>query len=211
MRERNLRILHAILDSLSTVSLPAASPGGKAGRYYSACMDSARANRDGVRPLQSELSRIDAITSTAALRTEMAVLQQMGVGVAFKLLAAPDPKHSTQVIVHIRQGGLGMPDRDDYLRKDSTMVRTRREYIAHVARTLVLTGLRPTDAQSKATRIMALETQLAMASMTIAEREDPNAIYHVMPIARLAAMSPALAWPAFLREYRRTGHADGGC
>ena len=82
------------------------------------------------RPLQPELSRIDAISSTSALRTEMAVLQQMGVGVAFKLLAGPDPKHSTQVIVHIRQGGLGMPDRDDYLRKDSTMVRTRREYIA---------------------------------------------------------------------------------
>ena len=58
---------------------------------------------------------------------------------------------------------------------------------------------------------MVLETRLAMASMTIAEREDPNAIYHVMPIAQLAAMSPALAWPAFLRDAGALADADGGC
>jgi putative endopeptidase len=197
--ERNEATLHAILDSLDTGVAAAGTPEAKAGLFYRTCMDSARAEREGARPLSAELARIDAVASEAALRDEIAALQRLGIGLGFGIGAEQDPRHSTQVILHLSQGGLGLPDRDYYTRPDSAAARMRREYVAHVARTLALSGLSPAQATQASARIMALETKLAAASMTVVERRDPNATYHLLTITQIDAATPGWSWPAYLR------------
>ena len=103
------------------------------------------------------------------------------------------------------QGGLGLPERDYYFRADTVAERTRHDYVAHIGRTLVLTGVPAATAGREAQRIMALETALAKASMTIVEQRDPNAVYHKMTAAQLAAITPGWSWAAYFRDYGRPG------
>ena len=195
--ERTATVVHGLLDSLVTADTRPGTPAWKVGHYYASCMDSARIERDGATPLRAELGRIDAIASTTGLQAEIARLQREGIGVGFNFTSGQDPKHSTDVIADLSQGGIGLPDRDYYFRADTVAQRTRRQYVAHVARLLALTGVPNAAATGQAKRIMAIETQLAKASMTIVERRDPNAIYHKMTASELAAATPAWSWPAF--------------
>jgi len=202
--DRSLNALHAVLDSLPASHPTPGTPEWKVAHFYTSCMDSTRAESEGAAPLKGELARIDAITNAVSLRDEVARLHRMGVRVLFNFAAAQDARHSNDVIANVRQGGLGLPDRDYYFRTDSVAERTRREYLAHIARTLVLTGVPTAAADAQAKRIMALETALATASMTIIERRDPQAIYHKMTAAELAALTPAWSWSAYFRDYGRT-------
>ncbi len=205
--DRTAGVVHGLLDSLVTAGSQPGTPAWKVGRYYASCMDSSRIEREGSRPLHAELARIDAIASTADLQAEIARLQREGIGAGFNFGSTQDPKHSTEIIADLAQGGLGLPERDYYFRADTVAERTRRQYVEHVARVLELTGVPGATATRDAERIMALETQLAKALMTIVERRDPNAVYHKMTVPELAAVTPAWSWPAFFRAVGAPGIA----
>ena len=106
------------------------------------------------------------------------------------------------------QGGLGLPDRDYYTRTDSASAKMRREYQAHVARTLELLGDPPSVAEYEGQRIMALETALANASMTRVERRDPEKRYHKMTVVGLKALTPSFDWGAYLASANLAGVTD---
>ena len=203
LAERNLATLHRLLDSLTAAQTRPGTNEWKVAHYYATCMDSARADADGAKPLAAELARIDAIASVGALRAEVARLHRMGVDALFGFSLAQDAKHSTEIIGDARQGGLGLPERDFYLRTDSTSAALRDAYVAHVARTLELTGVAHATAVDAATRIMAIETQLARVSMTLVERRDPKAVYHKMTVAELTMLAPEVAWPTYFRDVGR--------
>ena len=203
--ERNLVVLRTTVDSLPRSNPAPGTPEWKVEHFYASCMDSARAESDGSAPIKPELARIDSITDVARLLAEIARLHRIGVGPGFFFFASPDAKHSNDEIANLAQGGLGLPDRDYYFRTDTVSERTRREYVAHIGRTLVLTGVPAATAGREAQRIMALETALAAASMTIVEQRDPNAIYHKMTAAQLAAITPGWSWAAYFRDYGRPG------
>jgi len=203
LAERNLATLHHLLDSLSLARTLPGTNDWKVAHYYATCMDSVRADAHGAKPLAAELARIDAIASVGALRAEVARLHRMGVDALFGFSSAQDAKHSREIIGDARQGGLGLPERDFYLRTDSTSAAMRDAYIAHVARTLELTGVAHDAVVDAATRIMAIETQLARVSMTLTERRDPQAVYHKMTIAELTSLAPELAWPTYFRDVGR--------
>ena len=201
--ERNLSALHGMLDSLSTADLKSGTPEWKVAHFYHSCMDSARAESDGASPLRAELSRIDGITNRQLLEAEVARLHRAPTGALFFFTAAQDAKRSDEEIADASQGGLGLPDRDYYFRADTAAARTRREYAEHIARTLELAGTPAASATAQAKRIMALETKLADASMTIVEQRDPNALYHRMTVAELAKITPHWSWPEYFREIGR--------
>src|SRR5256885_8884792 len=104
------------------------------------------------------------------------------------------------VIAAASQGGLGLPDRDYYVRDDSTGRNLRTAYLEYVSRTLGLLGDAQPVADSEAQQIWNLETALARASLTRVERRDPNANYHKLSLAAADSLTPNLAWPAFLRD-----------
>ncbi|HEX8211344.1 MAG TPA: M13 family metallopeptidase [Longimicrobium sp.] len=199
LRDRNQAVLRGLLEAAArnAARAPAGSNERKLGVFYATCMDTARANRDGRLPLVAELARIDAVRSRAALVAEVARLHQMGAASMFGFGAAPDLKNSTRTIAQLGQGGLGLPDRDFYTRTDSAAQRIRAEYVAHVGRMLALAGRR--DGHAEAERVMAIETALATASMTRVQQRDPTATYHMMPVARLQALTPRWDWAAYLR------------
>ena len=199
LAERNRTTLYALLEDASRhTDAPAGSTTGLLRTFYGGCMDSAQAEREGLKPLEPALARIASLKSTNDIAAEVARLHQRGVGVVFGFGAIPDFKNSTQMIATTGQGGLGLPDRDYYTKEDSTSVRLRTEYTEHVARLLTLTGTPTAQARADAGRILKIETALARASMTNVQRRDPNAIYHKMKTAELRALAPDFAWTAYL-------------
>ncbi|HZK78290.1 MAG TPA: M13 family metallopeptidase [Gemmatimonadaceae bacterium] len=202
MTDRNELVVRSVLDDAMRArrSAPAMSTRAKLGTYYASCMDSARAERDGISPIRGELKQIDAVQNRDALVKEIASLQKMGVNATFRFRPDADPKDAAHYIAWATQGGLGMPDRDYYTKTDPASDSLRRKYVAHIARALTLAGETPAQADADANRVMALETELAKASMTRVALRDPNASYHKTTIADLQKMAPSINWPVYFRS-----------
>jgi len=174
--EHNLDVLHDLLEAAARDSVaPPGSNRGKLGRFYGTCMDSAAAEAAASRPLQPELDRIGAVNAVADVQGEVARLQRAGITALFNFTSDQDAKHSTEMIAEAGQGGLGLPDRDYYTKTDSASEQLKREYVAHMARTLELLGTGADEARTAAQKVMAIETALAQASMTQVQLRDPNA------------------------------------
>jgi putative endopeptidase len=201
MTDANELVVRSVLEDAMSArrAQPANSTVAKLGRYYASCMDSARADREGVSPLKADLAAINAINTRPELIREIAVLQRNGSNVLFNFFPNADPKDAEHYIVWISQGGLGMPDRDYYTKTDPASDSLRQKYVAHVTKTLTLAGEPAATAAADARRIMALETELAKASMTRVEQRDPNATYHKTPVSDLQQMSGTFSWPVYFR------------
>jgi putative endopeptidase len=201
MTDRNEAVVRSVLEDAmkNRNSAPAGSTQRKLGTFYASCMDSARADREGITPIKSELERIAAVDSRTALVKEIGSLHKMGVNAAFDFFPQADPKDADHYMAWVYQGGLGMPDRDYYTKTDARSDSLRKKYIAHVTRTLTLAGESAAQAAADANKIMSLETELAKASMTRVAMRDPNATYHKTASADLAALAPSIDWPLYYR------------
>lgn len=196
LAEQNQAILLGLLERAAKDRT--AKPGSdtrRIGDYFAACMDSVAAEKAGAKPLQPILTAIDGIRTQKELAQQFGWLHAHGIRGGFNFGAGPDPKRSDLTIAQAGQGGLGLPDRDYYIKTDSASVALRAEYAAHVARNLKLLGR--SDAEKEAARIMALETSLAKASMTNVQRRDPNATYNKVPLDTLKAWTPAFDWAMY--------------
>ena len=199
--ERNNTTLRRIVERLATAAPSAPkTPEQKLGAFYASCMDSSAIERAGADPLKNELARIAAIASHEGLARALARGHHHGWDPVFNFGGTADFKRSTMMIAAAAQGGLGLPDRDYYVRDDSTARTLRTAYLEYASRTLGLLGDAPAVADSAAQRILTLETALARASLTRVERRDPNANYHRLSLAGADSLTPNLAWPTFLRD-----------
>ena len=102
------------------------------GDYYAACMDEAGIDARGLAPLKAELDRIRQLSNKSQLAAEIAHLHRIGVPSLFEFGSGQDFKDSTAVVAQLDQGGIGMPDRDYYLKDDPKSVELRQKYMAHV-------------------------------------------------------------------------------
>ena len=152
-------------------------------------MNEAAIERSGAAPLQDALKRIAAVSTPEKLAAECAELRSAGVNAVFILASAQDSKDVTRQIAVIAQGGLGLPDRDYYLKDDDDSKKLREKYLAHVTKMLVLLGDKPETAGVNARKVVALETELAKASMTRVELRDPVKTYNKMPVTEAMKLS----------------------
>jgi putative endopeptidase len=200
LRDRNEAVLQSVLENAARQANVSNDPNTRRlGRFYTTCMDSARAEAAGATPIAGELRRIEGITTREQLAAEVAQAHARGAGVLFGFGASQDLKNSARMIAQASQGGLGLPDRDYYLRDDSASRKMRADYLDHVTAMFVLAGQPQAAARADAERIMALETALARASMTRVQRRDPNAQYHWMSVADADALTPGFSWSGFVR------------
>lgn len=197
--ERTYAILKRILETSARQRGPVGTPVQRVGDFFAAGMDEKAIERAGLTPLQPWLQAIQAIQSPADLQTTVARFYAGGIDTVFSFGVQIDDKDSTAMIASFSQGGLGLPERDYYLRTDDKSVEIRQAYGAHIARTLVLAGDTPAAAQAAANEILALETKLAKASRTIVERRDPEKNYNKFERAALAKVSARLDWEGFFR------------
>ena len=201
LRQRNQNDLRDILERLAAdKAAPAGSEERKLGDYYGACMDEAAIEQKGVAPIEPELARIDAIQDVSSLRAEIGRLQPMGVGVLFQFGSEEDRKDSSRVIAAALQGGLGLPERDYYLKKDEKSVKLRDQYLAHVAKMLELSGTNPEKSASDAKAVLGLETRLAEASQSNVDIRNPDKTHHPTSVAELAKANPNLEWTKYFAE-----------
>lgn len=192
--EKNLVVLHQILEDAAKANAPKGSVTRKVGDFYRAGMDEAKIEAEGVTPLNKEFARIAGIKDRAGLADEIAHLHRLTVYPVFGFFAYQDFKNSTRIIAQLYQGGLGLPDRDYYTNEDDKSKEIRKQYGEHVAKMFELLGDKPVQAAAEANTVMALETRLAKSSMTQVEQRDPNAIYHKLTLAELNALTPGYSW-----------------
>jgi putative endopeptidase len=197
VNDRNQAILHALAEKAA--SDPNADPVEKlVGDFYFSGMNVEAANAAGITPLKSDLDQIAAMATTADLPAEVAKLHHLGAGVCFGLGSEPDPKNSDMVITGMGQGGLGLPERDYYLRTNDESKKLRDLYTAHVTKMFGFAGDSPADAAEEAAAVMRIETALAESSKKVEDLRDPVANYHPMPVADLQKLAPHFDWSAYL-------------
>jgi endothelin-converting enzyme/putative endopeptidase len=161
LQDRNRTILQNLLETASTEKPTRTAIDQKIGDYYFACMDQKTIDTKGEDPLKAELARIAALTSKKDLPELLAHMIRTGSGPFFRIASEPDAKNSAQIIAGIDQGGLGMPDRDYYLKTDEKSVEIQKKYAAYLTKVFGLLGASPAEAAKRAQVVIALETQLA--------------------------------------------------
>jgi len=201
MADRNELIVRAVLeDAMAKRALPSTnSTQRKLGTFYASCMDSIGAESKGATTLRPLLNRIDGITTRPRLLAEIAELQVNGGDPLFAYGPSADPHDASHYIVWLAQSGLGMPDRDYYTEQGASADSLRTAYVGHIAKLFTLAGQSPTDASSDASRVMALETELAKASTRRVDLRDPAATDHPMSLAQLTTLAPNVDWPTYFR------------
>jgi putative endopeptidase len=201
LHERNLEALHQILERAAKVTnSPKGSNEQKIGDFYFSVLNTQLSDTEGVRPLAPFFARIAAIKDVAGLQDTIAHLHTYSVGAVFDTESGADLKNSKQTIAYVSQGGLGLPDRDYYLKNDDKSKGVRDAYLNHVARMFELTGDEAAKAAAGAKTVMAIETRLAGASLTNVELRDPDASYHMMGPEERAKLAPNIAWDRYLSQ-----------
>ena len=193
----NTQALNGILNKAAAGGAGRSPDEQKIGDYYKACMDTDAIEAKGLAPVEPLLKEIDAIKSKEQLPALMGKLQRMGVNAFFGYGEQQDFKDATKQIAQVAQGGLGMPEKDYYLRTGAKDVTLREQYVAHVAKMLELAGSSPEQAAKDAKNIMGFETALAKSSMGVVDLRDPEKTYHLQPIATFEATIPGLDFGAF--------------
>ena len=173
----------------------------KVGDFYHACMDTTAIDRQGLAPIDPLLRRIDGLGNSMLAKRDLAptagTLQRVGVDVFFSFGEQQDFKDASKQIANVSQGGLGLPEKDYYLRDGAKDIEIRQQYVAHIAKMLTLAGSPADQARHDAEAILKFETELARGSLGVTEMRDPEKVYHLQPIAQFESSLPGVDFPAF--------------
>ena len=199
MTDENQRFLWGILEQLAKPSPRRSANEQKIGDYFGACMDESAVEKFGAAPLRPVLDQIQGMRTLDDLPPLLARLH-LGPGDATPLFgfgSNQDFADSERVIAFASAGGLGLPDRDYYVKTDPKSQEIRARYLEHVAAILQLAGETPAAAKAGAATVMAIETALAKASLTRVELRDPHKVFHKVDRAQFLAMTPSFHWAAY--------------
>jgi putative endopeptidase len=195
LSEERLKIIVADLEKAPEQSLKPEER--KLRDLYDSFVDTDAIEAKGLTPVQADLDYLanlktldDVARAMASVRLSTMSIYDIGVGV--------DDKNPDNYSVNLSQGGLGMPDRDYYLSGDADIVKTREAYRKYLADMMSLAGM--SDAQARADRVLALETEIAKVSWDRADRRDEDKIYNPMTVSALKALAPDFSWDIFLSE-----------
>ena len=196
--EENLARLRKISEKAAASNAAKGSGDQKIGDFWTTAMDSAKINADGLKPIQSLLDKINAITDVNSLVNTVSELKKLGSGTLFSEYVGQDQKKSDVMAYNLWQGGLSLPEREYYFKTDSATVNIRNEFLKHVAKMLVMSGEDTAVAAGAAKNILQLETKLATASRKIEDLRDPYKNYNKMAISDLPKMAANINWTNYL-------------
>src|SRR5208282_4614295 len=205
LEQDNQSYIRGLVESLGKSEWPAGSAQRKVADFYLSGMDERGIDAAGIAPLAPEFARIERIGTLPELTEEIAHLQAIGVEAPLQISQMQDFKDSTQVIAVASQSGLGLPNRDYYLKSAPPFATARAAYILHMTRMFALLGDAQADAERESKAVMALETRLAAASMPDIEQRNPTAIYHPVTLEGAEALTPHLNWRGLLSNL---GHPE---
>jgi|SRR5688572_25032638 len=209
LREKNVGVLRQILEEAAkNTAAPKDSLEQKTGDFYASCMDETRIEAAGAKPLAAEMAAIDKMKSVKDLPAAVARLHDIRVSSLFGFGAVQDFKNSSVVNAIARQGGLGLPDRDFYLKDDEKSKSIREAYVKHVANMFRLLGDDAAKADAQAQVVLKIETELATNSLDRVARRDLTKQYNKMTVTELAAVTPDFDWNAYLKALNAPKFTD---
>lgn len=198
LQENNNKILLEVLKNASVnPEYIEGTDQRKASDFFSVGMDSAMAESVGIKPLQETLNSIEAIKNKSDLQKYLVQQELEGGGAFFGFAVFPDLKNSQKMGAYLNSGGIGLPERDYYLKTDQKSKETREKYKEYTSKMLVLTGMEEGKAKKSADRILTLEGQLAKSMLTKEETRDPVKQYNKRSVSQLATLTPSINWPAY--------------
>nr|WP_228124731.1 M13 family metallopeptidase [Glaciimonas soli] len=198
LREKSLDDLHNIVNRVSQEKdTKAGSNEQQIADLYASYMDEPALEKLGTKPLTNEFAEINALKDKKQIPALIAHLSRIGVTVPYDLNIHQDAKDSTKQIADLGQSGLGMPDRDYYLKNDDVKLKeTRAKYLAHIEKMLAMSGDK--NAKANAASILGLETELAKVQWTKVENRDPVKTYNKVELADLNKLAPGYNWDGYL-------------
>jgi len=199
--------LRGIVEGLDQTATQDADPDAKKlADLYAGFMNEEQIEALGLKPLQGEFAAIDAIKDLNAIAATIAHMNAIGAGAPYGLGINLDARNSTQYAVTLFQSGLGLPDRDYYLKDDAKLKDARASYRTHIEKMLSMAG--DVKAAASAAAILNLETSLAKIQWTRVEERDPIKTYNKTAISELSALMPGYDWPRYVRSAGIEGKVD---
>jgi predicted metalloendopeptidase len=186
-----------MIDGLKTAT--GVEPGSDAQKirdFYASFADEAAVNTRGLAPARADLERLGRVASYEEVAAALGD-PALNIASPFNFYRDIDAKDPDSYTIAITQGGLGLPDRDFYLRDDEQFPQIRKQYAAAIAKMLAIAG--DANAERDADSIVALERAIAEVSWPNADRRDADKTYNPVNRAELAALAPAFPWDAFLK------------
>ena len=197
--QHNEILIQGIIDEASKdINATQGSVSQKIRDFYNAGMDTAAINERGYSELLPYFEKVEALNDKADLASLLGFMHSNGFGGFFNAGGGTDPKNAEMVIMHLFQGGLSLPDRDDYLTEESQEM--REKYVEHVSKMFQLVGVDADAALSKAQAILDLETQLAKNSLSRVERRDPERTYNMRTLVELQKSTPNFNWATYFKQ-----------
>ena len=198
LRDESQEAVKVIIEQSATGDFAKGTDEQKVGDLYNSYLDWDTRNAKGIEPLQPELDRISAISSHDELAVYFAEATKRALDAPFGVGQLPDPKDPQRYAIAAGQSGLGLPDREFYLKDDEKSEDIRNKYVAHIAKMFDLAGL--ADGAAAADTIMALETRIAAEHMTKEQSRRYLENYKKVELAELPALMPNFNWDGFLAE-----------
>ena len=193
--ELNQKRIRSLIEEYANTPQQKGTLGQKIGSIYRMMMDSVKLNKEGYAPLKPYLDRVAAIKDIHQFQLVSAQLDKVGIGVSmFDVGVGADQRNASMNIVGISQGGIGLPERDYYLKDDDQTVKVREAYKAYLKSLLMMVGNDEATATKKMEAVMAIETRIAKASYDRVKLRDIDANYHKMPYSQLVSEFPGIDW-----------------
>jgi len=198
LAENNRNTLRAILEeSAKNTKAKAGTNEQKVGDFYATCMDEAKREAEGAKPLAPYLARIDKVKDLKSLQDEITYFHRSGLPMLFGFGAVPDFKNSSMVNGFAGQGGLSLPNKDYYSKTDEKSVKLRADFVQHMTNVFQLLGDSAEQAAKNAQTVMSIETRLAQNSCGPVELRDPSTQYHMLSTKDLDNLTPHFSWGAY--------------
>src|SRR3989344_85311 len=195
--EKKLRALVTKLQNLKKAN--AGSPSRLVRDFYRSGLNMKRRNALGVKPLRPWLERIKRVKDVRSLVVTLAHLETIGGSGPFGVMVDQDMKESERYIIYLCQSGLGMPDRDYYVKSGPESVRVLSAYVKHLEALFALMGKTRAEAKRGRETVMRIETAIAKVSMTKEDLRDVDKTYHKMRVRALGRIARHIDWSTYFR------------
>ena len=177
---------------------PSDETGRKVGNFFNSYMNESLVEELGLKPLQSEIDRIEKLADKNDVVRHFAHNEVIGVGGPIGFFVDQDDRDSTQYLAAVMQSGTTLPDRDYYLQDEPKYVKARQALKAYIAKLFQLSG--KANSEQAADAILELETKLAKAQWDRVKLRDAEARYNKFQVGKLNELTPKFPWPEFIKH-----------
>lgn len=198
LRDESQDAVKVIIEASANGDFENGTDEQKVGDMYKSFLDWDTRNARGMAPLQAELDRINSISDYDDLAVYFAETVKRNLDAPFGLGQVADFKDPNYYMIYAGQSGLGLPDREYYLKDDEKSEELRQQYVAHIETMYDLAGFE--NGAAAAATVMALETRLAQENMTKEDARNWTANYNKVAMDDLPSVMPNFNWDGYINE-----------